>query len=110
MDLIWYLSLPYSLVVTCWEMADLLNLLHVMFSYVFVTFPYSVLGQMWYLIVSNSDLCLLSYFISRRVLYKYYLACFRCCAVPLYSNDMPLCDILILDLNYVLLYDVSMLA
>ena len=28
----------------------------------FVTFPYGVLGQVWYLIVSIPDLCLLSYF------------------------------------------------
>ena len=31
-------------------------------SCVFVTFPYGVLGQVWYLIVSIPDLCLLSYF------------------------------------------------
>ena len=30
-----------------------------MFSCVFVTFPYGVLGQVWYLIVSILDLCLL---------------------------------------------------
>ena len=28
----------------------------------FVTFPYGVLGQVWYLIVSNPDLCRLPYF------------------------------------------------
>ena len=44
------LSVPCSLVVTCWERADLLALLYVMFSCVFVTFPYGVLGQVWYLI------------------------------------------------------------
>ena len=32
------------------------------FVCVFVTFPCGVLGQVWYLIVSFSDLCLLSYF------------------------------------------------
>ena len=37
-------------------------LLYVMFSSVFVTFPYGVLGQVWYLIVSIPDLCLLPYF------------------------------------------------
>ena len=41
-------------------LADLLALLYVMFS--FVTFPYGVLGQKWYLIVLIPDLCLLSYF------------------------------------------------
>ena len=34
----------------------------VMIYCVFVTFPCGVLGQMWYLIVSISDLCLLTYF------------------------------------------------
>ena len=37
------LSVPCSLVVTCWERADLLAHLYVMFSCVFVTFPYGVL-------------------------------------------------------------------
>ena len=46
------LSVPCSLVVTCWEKADLLALLYVMFSCVLVTFPYGVLGQVWYLTVS----------------------------------------------------------
>ena len=32
------------------------------FSCVFVTFPCGVLGQVWYLIVSIPDLCLLTYF------------------------------------------------
>ena len=44
------LSVSCSLVVTCWEMADLLAPLYVMFYYVYVTFPYGVLGQVWYLI------------------------------------------------------------
>ena len=46
------------------KVTDLLALLYVMFSCVFVTFPYGVLGQVWYLIVSIPDLCLLSYFYS----------------------------------------------
>ena len=58
------MSVSCSLVVTCWEMADLLALLYVMFSCAFVTFTYSVLGQVWYLIVSIPDLCLLPYFAS----------------------------------------------
>ena len=44
------LSVPCSLVITCWERADLLALLCDVFSCVFVTFPYGVLGQVWYLI------------------------------------------------------------
>ena len=57
-----FLSVRCSLVVTCWERADLLALLCVMFYCDFVTFPCGVLGQVWCLIVSMSDLCLLSYF------------------------------------------------
>ena len=51
-----------SLVVACWERADLLTLLCVMFYWVFVTFPCGVLDQVRCLIVSIPDLCLLSYF------------------------------------------------
>ena len=50
-----------SLVVTCWERVDLLALLYV-FACVFVTFPCGVLGQAWYLIVSITDISLLTYF------------------------------------------------
>ena len=53
------LSVPCSLVIACWETIDLLALLCVMFSCVFVTFPYFFSGQVWYLIVSITDLCLL---------------------------------------------------
>ena len=56
------LSVHCCLVVTCWERATLLALLYVMFSYVFVTFLCSVLGQVGHLIVSIPDLCLLAYF------------------------------------------------
>ena len=38
-------------------------LLFVMFNCVFVTFPCGILGQVWYLIISNPDLCRLSYFL-----------------------------------------------
>ena len=47
---------------TCWERGDILSLLFVMFSCVFVTFLNGVLGQICYLIVSIHDLCLLPYF------------------------------------------------
>ena len=52
-----------SFVITCRERAALLALLYVLFSSVFVIFPYGVLGQLWYLIVSIPDLCLLAYFV-----------------------------------------------
>ena len=57
-----FLSVHCSLVVTSWERANLLALFCVMFYCVFVTFPYGGLSQVWYLIVSISDLCLLTYF------------------------------------------------
>ena len=56
------LSGPCSLVVNCWEKADLLALLCVLFVCVFVTIPNGVQGQVTYLIVSIPDICLLTYF------------------------------------------------
>ena len=56
------LSVPCSLVVTCWEKAGLLALLSVMFSCVFVTFPYGVLDWVWYLIAWIPGFCILPYF------------------------------------------------
>ena len=53
-----FMSVHCSLVVTCWERADLLALLYVMFYCAVFTFPYGVLGQVWCLIVSVPDLCL----------------------------------------------------
>ena len=55
-------SVHCSVVVTCWEKADLFALLCLMFYCVFVTSPCGVLDKVWYLIVSISDLCILSYF------------------------------------------------
>ena len=54
------LSVHCRLFVTCWERANLLALVYVMFSCVFVTLPCGVLGQMWYLIVQISDILLSS--------------------------------------------------
>ena len=53
------LSVHCSLVATCSERAGLLALLYVMFSCVIVTFPCVVHDQVWYLIVSIPDFCLL---------------------------------------------------
>ena len=55
------LSVHCSLVINCWERTNLLALLYVIFSCVFVTFPCGVLGQVWCLIVSIHDICLLPY-------------------------------------------------
>ena len=52
-------SVHCSLVATCWERAGLLTLSYVMFSCVIVTFPCVVLGQVWCLVVSIPDFCLL---------------------------------------------------
>ena len=57
------MSISCSLVVTCWERADLLTFLYVMSSCVFATFSFVVLVQVWYLIVSIPDICLLPYFV-----------------------------------------------
>ena len=48
-----------SLVITCWERADLLALLCVVYPCVYVVFPNGVPGQVWYLIVSIPYICLL---------------------------------------------------
>ena len=56
------LSVSCSLLVICWERGDSFALLFVIFSGAFVTFPYSILGQVWYLIVSIPDICLLPSF------------------------------------------------
>ena len=62
-----FTCLFFRIVVTsfCCERAGLLAVLCVMFSCVFVTFSCGVLGQVWYLIVLISDLCLLSYFYTK---------------------------------------------
>ena len=54
-------SVHCCLEVTCWERADLLALVGDVYC-MCVTFPCGILGQVWYLIVSFSDLCRLSYF------------------------------------------------
>ena len=56
-----FASVHCCLVVTCWEMADLLALVCDAYC-IFVTFPCCILGQVWYLIVSFPDRCHLSYF------------------------------------------------
>ena len=58
-----FLSVHCGLVITYLERADLLAFLYVMFYCVFVTFPCGILGQLWYLNVSISDLCHLSCFV-----------------------------------------------
>ena len=57
------------------ERANLLALLYVMVSCVFVTLPCGVMGQVWYLIVLIPDLCLLTYF---HVVCFHYKICLKC--------------------------------
>ena len=47
-------------VVICWERADLLALVYGVLLWV-CHFPIGILGQVWYLIVSIPDLCILTY-------------------------------------------------
>ena len=74
------MSVSCSFVVTCLERADLLAFLYVMFSCVFVTFPYGVLVQVRYLIAYIPDLCLLSYFVlcQRNCLHGCKSLCAKC--------------------------------
>ena len=50
-------------------------LLFVMFNCVFVTFPCNFLGQVWYLLVSNHDICCLSYFTLKSCMLQF------CCSI-----------------------------
>ena len=56
-----FASVHCCIVVTCWERAHLLALVCDVCC-IFVAFPCGILGQVWYLIESFPDLCLLSYF------------------------------------------------
>ena len=61
-----FASAHCCLVVTCWERADLLAL-ECGLTCVVDTFPFGILGQVWYLIVLITDLCPLSYFHTVRI-------------------------------------------
>ena len=63
-----FVSVHCCLVVMCWERADLLALVGNV-NCIFVTFPCGILGQVWYLIVSFPDLCLLFYFYTKIFIY-----------------------------------------
>ena len=75
-DLFWYLGfvsvmLPYLFFTSLWPPARkglTFWLLCVMFSCVSITFPCGILGQVWCLVVSISDLCLFPYFNNRNKL------------------------------------------
>ena len=56
-----FASVYCCLVVYCWERADLMAFVCDVYC-VFATFPFGILSQVWYLILSFPDLCCLSYF------------------------------------------------
>ena len=56
-------SVYMCFVVTYWERADLLALVCGVLLWV-CHFPIGILGQVWYLIVSIPDLCILTYFVT----------------------------------------------
>ena len=58
-----FASVHCCLMVTWRERADLLALVCDVYCD-FVTFPFGILGQVWYLIISIPDPCCLSYFYS----------------------------------------------
>ena len=58
-------SVHCCLLVTCWERADLLALVLDVYCN-FVTFPFDILGQVPYLIVSIPDPCYLFYLYDTR--------------------------------------------
>ena len=64
------LPVPCSLVVTCWKKGWSLGSLVIYVFCVLFTFQYGVLGQVWYLIVSIADLCLLPYIVTLPFLKK----------------------------------------
>ena len=71
---VFVLSVHYSLAVTCWERVDLLTFLYVMFYCCgfFFTFSFGVLGQVFCLIVSIPDLCLLLFSFASKISYLIY--------------------------------------
>ena len=90
-----FLSVHFSLVFTCLERADLFARLNVKFSCIFVTFSCGVLGQMWYLFVSISDLAFLLctlYFSQTTFIkaQKRYIVSFAVWAIP-YNSKLFLC-------------------
>ena len=59
------------LVVTCWERADLLALVCGVKLRV-CHFPFGILGQVWYLIVSIPDLNTLTYFVNCQAFFAFH--------------------------------------
>ena len=56
-----FASAHYCLMITCRERDDLSALVCDVYCN-FVTFPFGILGQVWYLIISIPAACCLSYF------------------------------------------------
>ena len=60
-----FASVHCCLVVNCWERVTSC-LSFVMVNCVLVIFPFGILGQVWYLIVSIPDFCHISYFVKNK--------------------------------------------
>ena len=77
-----FVSVHYCLVVTFWEWADLLALVCDVklcdFVFLSLTQVCGILGQVWYLIVSITDFCHLSYSKSNNLGSKYFLFWVNC--------------------------------
>ena len=67
--------------VTYWERADLLALVCGVLLWV-CHFLFGILGHIWYLMVSISDLCTLNYFVSYQIWVNLF---FKCSAQLSYS-------------------------
>ena len=65
-------SVYMCLVVTCWERADVLALVYGVQLCV-CHFPFGILGQVWYLIVSIPDLCTFNYFVKLNAMFKQHM-------------------------------------
>ena len=61
-----FASVHCYVLVICWERADLLAFVGDV-NCIFVTFPCGILGPVWYLIVSFTVLCRLSYIVTRGI-------------------------------------------
>ena len=58
-----FVMLSHLFIAALWSPAGKGLTLFVMLNCVFVTFPFGILGQVWYLVVLIPDLCCLSYYV-----------------------------------------------
>ena len=101
-----FLSGHCSLVVTCWERADLLAFLCVMFYCVFVTFPCNVLERVWCLIVliPGLEVIKLEYSLKLKIKHNDLLLAYTC---PLAGNCHRVTYILFTPYPILFLYPID---